>query len=195
MASTRGRQVVIPLTNSATITGMRNAGSGRFERVALASRFWSKVERTNGCWIWRGTRMHQGYGMFWADGHTRRAHRVAYELNVGPIPVGQQVCHTCDNPACVRPDHLFLGTQQDNMTDKVRKGRAAVGNRNGASTRPETRARGERHGMARLNWTTVLAIRAASEFGASGASIARKFDLSTSQVHRILHGQSWKAAA
>lgn len=88
-------------------------------KLPLSERFWPKVEKTDGCWLWTANTRPNGYGLFGSVG----AHRVAYELCVGPIPSGMYVCHRCDNPACVRPDHLFVGTQLDNMRDMVTKGR------------------------------------------------------------------------
>lgn len=175
----------------ATTLPMRDTGTGQFRPSDLATRFWARVERSDDCWLWTGKRMWQGYGMVW-DGRTRRAHRVAYELENGRIPAGMLVLHSCDNPPCVKPAHLFLGTQQDNMDDKVAKGRAATGDRNGAHTHPETRARGERHWAARLTWESVRAMRAAAGAGESGASLARRFGISGSSIHRILTGQNWK---
>lgn len=89
----------------------------------IAERFWSKVERTEGCWIWRGSYFSNGYGAFWRSGQNRKANRVAWTLEKGEIPVGLYVCHRCDNPKCVRPDHLFLGTPTDNVRDMMAKGR------------------------------------------------------------------------
>lgn len=90
---------------------------------SVESRFWSKVQKTDDCWLWRATRFPKGYGQIKIKGRRRLAHRVAWELTNGPIPDGLQVCHHCDNPPCVRPDHLFLGTQSDNIQDAVSKGR------------------------------------------------------------------------
>lgn len=101
----------------------------------IVARFWQQVKKGNGdtCWLWAGYVNPRGYGQFHPrDGAVRPAHRVAYELENGPIPDdGTEwcVCHHCDNPRCVRPDHLFLGRDKDNHDDMVRKGRHAHGPR------------------------------------------------------------------
>jgi HNH endonuclease len=85
--------------------------------------FWSKVAKTDHCWTWEGSRHPQGYGTLSVGRKTVRAHRFSYELANGPFDASLDVCHHCDNPSCVRPDHLFLGTARDNMRDASRKGR------------------------------------------------------------------------
>lgn len=87
-------------------------------------RFWRKVKKTDGCWFWMGGRNDDGYGIAIMNGHVCGAHRKAWAITRGPIPEGMQVLHHCDTPSCVRPDHLWLGTQKDNMQDMRRKGRS-----------------------------------------------------------------------
>jgi len=88
----------------------------------LAERLWSKVTKTETCWTWTGARNRKGYGEIGAKGRVQKAHRIAWELTYGPIPEGLDVLHHCDNPPCCRPDHLFLGTDADNMADMMAKG-------------------------------------------------------------------------
>lgn len=92
-------------------------------------RFWRRVDKTDDCWLWTGGSNGLGYGVFGiATGQTMGAHRYSWQIVFGPIPDGMFVCHQCDTPACVRPDHLFLGTHEDNMVDMVSKGRQAYVN-------------------------------------------------------------------
>jgi hypothetical protein len=135
-------------------------------------------EPNSGCWLWCGSVSSDGYGTFHADGKQRGAHRVAYELHCGKIPVGMHVCHRCDVPSCVNPSHLFLGTNQDNMRDKMKKGRWR-----GQS--------GEAHWSSKLSESDVGAIRASH---LSGAEAARCFGVSRSLVSQIRLRQVWRIA-
>jgi hypothetical protein len=98
--------------------------------LTIDERFWMKVQKSNGCWEWTAYRDPDGYGRFgWARKRRSEnilAHRVSWELHYGPIPEGLWICHHCDNPSCVRPDHLFLGDRSMNMKDCAAKGRLAV---------------------------------------------------------------------
>lgn len=90
----------------------------------MASRFWTKVRKSDGCWEWTAGRSGKGYGQFYTGSALRDgAHRVAWELTHGPVPPSMVVMHLCDNPPCVRPSHLALGGQSANITDAFRKGR------------------------------------------------------------------------
>lgn len=85
-----------------------------------------KINEITGCWEWQASVNNIGYGFIRDEGKMRTAHRVSYEQHIGPIPPGKQVLHTCDNPRCINPDHLWVGTIKDNMQDKVKKGRCGA---------------------------------------------------------------------
>lgn len=141
----------------------------------VAERFWSKVNTTGTCWIWTDSVNVEGYGRFKAFGKDRRAHRFAFELVNGPIPSGYHVCHHCDNPSCVRPDHLFLGTDKDNKDDCVKKGRQPKGITNG---------------RAKLNEVQVLEIRTNNSI--SIANLARRYNVDEKSIRRIRARETWK---
>jgi hypothetical protein len=154
----------------------------------VEERFWQYVQKTDNCWLWTGATRNFGYGVLHIGGHkgkAERAHRLSWEIHNGPIPNGLYVCHHCDNPACVNPAHLFLGTNQDNVDDMVQKGRNFV---NG-----EQRSKGERHGMAKLTAEQVLQIR--EEYvrtKTTFSEIGRRYGLSHQTVRRIIRGEAWQ---
>lgn len=139
-------------------------------------RFASHVDRDeSGCQLWSAAKFRGGYGMFWHSGRMRSAHRVAYELARGEIPDGMHVCHTCDVRHCVNPAHLFLGTNSENVADKVAKGRL-----------PDMK--GVRHPGHKLTEDDVLAIRCDDR---SLAVVAAEYGVSKKAVLNIRHRRSW----
>ena len=161
--------------------------------MTLEERFWAKVDRhqEGECWLWTAYRAPLGYGEIGVSGHrTARAHRVSWEIHNGPIPDGLFVLHRCDNPPCVNPAHLFLGTIADNSRDMVAKGRHAF------AVHPETQARGERINTALLTAEQVVAIRARHEFGArkgdrTTAALAREYGVNRETISKIVRRKSW----
>lgn len=106
--------------------------------IPVEIRFWRKVEKTDGCWLWTAAINKNGYGAFApTPTQVKRAHRVSWELHYGPIPPKIDVCHECDTRNCVRPDHLFLGTRKQNMEDCKLKGRTAAGDRSPVRLHPD----------------------------------------------------------
>jgi len=150
---------------------------------SMRERFESRISFDGACWEWTGSISKGGYGQF-AYGHEdkRGAHRVAWMLSVGPIPSGMAICHTCDNRRCVRPDHLWIGTIEDNIADMDRKGR-----RNSSP-----RHRGETTPKAKLTESLVRHIRNCRSAGMTCQSISELIGVNESTVNRIGNRKTWK---
>jgi len=154
--------------------------SGFLDEAALG-RFLEKVQLSDGpkdCWLWTGA-LHPYGGFMMPDHTTRGAHRVAFELAKGPIPEETNVCHTCDEPACVRPKHLFLGTHADNVADKTAKGR---------------QSKGETHGRALFTEDEVVTIRERIDRGEEQSDLAEEYDASLTAINAIVLGHNWPEA-
>ena len=157
----------------------------------LRMRLWKhiSINHETGCWEWVGAKFKSGYGVIVLDRY-RRAHRVAYESYKGSIPEGLCVCHTCDFPACVNPDHLFAGTHAENMRDMGRKGRAS--NENALKALALDPVKGERHGMSRCTEAQVIEMRAMrSEKGITYTEMAARFGINYSTAAMAVTGKTW----
>jgi hypothetical protein len=192
-------------TNRALPTHCHSKGVAAMDTYddSVLKRFWSYVFKTEECWLWLGAK-NQGYGVLSLRGKFIYAHRFSYEIQRGIIPEGLYVLHHCDVRACIRPDHLFLGTHLDNLRDMVAKKRHMSHARLEALPRgedhwsrkyPERRARGERQGAARLTEKKVREIlqRFQAANGQHGilTRLAREFGMSRYAITCIVTRKSW----
>jgi hypothetical protein len=174
------------------VTGMPNRNGAKAKHFAHWSRdrweaqvesgirrFWARVQRSDGCWEWTGTIGTHGYGTLSFMGRSWTAPHLAYWLTHGPLPIGHEVCHTCDNQRCCRPDHLFAGTRADNIADMFAKGR-----------QPRRDHRGIRNPSAKLTDADVAEIRRRYLAGDSLRSIAVAFNITHVYVRMIVTNKS-----
>lgn len=147
----------------------------------LVDRFWPMVQKTEGCWIWKGTKNPKGYGKIQAGSYRSPrmlyAHRVSFEIHFRPLLPGELVCHKCDTPNCVNPRHLFAGSHQENHDDGRRKGRVA---------------RGEDRAHSKLKKADVEDIRNQISSGATCAFISEQYQVSQALISRIKRGKAWR---
>ncbi len=147
----------------------------------IYERFMAQVLKTETCWLWQGRLTNRGYGQISTggrDGKILSAHRASWELHFGPIPEGMVVCHHCDNRRCVNPRHLFLGTEEQNKRDMIRKHRNAIG---------------ERNGRAKLTEATVREMRDRfAQGGVTKTELARQYGIHRWTAIQILNGSAWK---
>lgn len=146
-------------------------------RKTNAEKIWDNCmpEPNSGCWIWLGTLCKNGYAQLaTTKGKTERAARVSYTVNIGPIPVGKIICHTCDNRACINPDHIYAGTHATNGADAVRRGRTLMG---------------ELNHSARLRFADIPNIRAD---GRHQQTIADEYGVARSTISAIKRRAIWR---
>ena len=150
------------------------------DRITV-DRFWSKVDKSSGpdgCWVWNGKPNADGYGIFYLNNSSCMAHRFSWELLHGKVPRGFEVCHSCDNPPCVNPQHLWLGTHLENVHDRDIKGRQAS-------------HKGNKNGRAVLNEDGVRKIKKLRADGIQYKEIAKMMSVSEGCVNHILNGRHW----
>lgn len=133
---------------------------------------------SNGCWLWNLCKDSIGYGLWKFNYKYWKAHRYSWTINKGPIPVGIKVCHKCDVRHCVNPEHLFLGTQQDNVNDMIAKGRKPI-------------QKGDTAANRKLTSSEVAFIRANLKQHGDGRRLAKQFGVTPSQISGIKNGKSW----
>lgn len=157
---------------------------GKYSRDTLENRFWRQVDKKsdNECWIWSGTKNKKGYGCIIKDDGSRKrhlAHRASYIINKGEIPDGLYVLHSCDNPSCVNPNHLRVGTQSENIKEAFDKGRKV-----------QPILFGEKNPKSKLTIEQVKFIKANPQLGHK--HIADMFCLSPNCIRGVRIGRTWK---
>lgn len=163
-----------------TIGYMQTNKLGQFVKVAPEARFWDKVLKTSSCWEWQGKRRKDGYGVISIEGKQRRAHRFSVEMRRGPLTPDKKVLHSCDNPPCVRPSHLRVGTQKDNLLEMRKRDRNAYARR------------GALHPNAKFSDKEIHVIRGMFLTGLdTQEGIARKFNTTQQQISRIVRHQRY----
>lgn len=145
--------------------------------MSITQRFWKHVDKSGNCWIWTAYRKQTGYGVFNVNGKNMGAHRFSWIIKNGEIKNKLLVCHSCDNPPCVNPQHLWLGTGSENLLDAFKKGRV---NRKGSN-----------NGRAKLNYLLVKKIRAMSKNGINQRVLASKFHVGQSAISKVVLEKTW----
>ena len=158
-------------TPSSFKLGYRGTPEERFERK------FSK--ESNGCWIWTAARSQDNYGHFFFEGKILKSHKVSFLLYRGRVPKGKCVLHICDNSLCVNPNHLYIGTQIDNIADRERRGRSKF-------------AVGEKAGLAKLTWTAVSEIRNLyKQMNLNRKELSLRYGVNQSTIGNIINNRTW----
>ncbi len=145
----------------------------------LKDRFYEKIEKqNNGCWYWKGGQDKRGYGNIWLNGKPEGVHRASYLIHKGEVPKGLCVCHSCDTPKCVNPDHLFLGTSKENRADMFKKGRQNI-------------PFGDNHAYAKLTAWDIPIIRDTYKAGFLMREIGGYFGVNKNTVRDVIRGFTW----
>lgn len=147
------------------------------KKERIKNHYTKKVIKKRGCWGWRGSLDKNGYPQIGAGSKKLKGHRISYEIHKGEIPKGRQVCHTCDNPTCTNPDHLWLGSIKENNEDRIIKGRCS---------------KGEERPNAKLKDCDIREIRKMLKIGVSKAALARKYKISYTTVYLIEKKKTWR---
>ena len=156
---------------------LRNRHADKTDPCAITSRLLSYINIGDGCWEWIGQKWQSGYGRLIVNGKLIQASRLIYRLFIGDIADELCICHRCDNPLCVRPAHLFAGTNQENSYDRHKKGRDA---------------KGENHGKAKLTVNQVIAIRQRFASGVSKNQLARDYNVSHPAIRHAISRRTWQ---
>lgn len=143
-------------------------------KITEINNFWNKVIKTDTCWLWSAAKDKDGYGIFHCESKNRRAHRISWELSNGKIKNNLLVLHKCDNPTCINPSHLFLGTTKDNVNDRVKKGRSGFGV------------------TSKIDYKKAIKIRELFSKGVNTRKeLAYKFSIHRRTVSDIISNKSW----
>jgi hypothetical protein len=161
---------------------LRRNNKGQYLKIAPEERFWDKVQKTDDCWNWTGARDSHGYGTLDINGKKQKAHRLSLNFIEGEIPSEIKVCHKCDNTLCVRPEHLFLGTQADNLRDMQDKGRASDYFKKKAYEHPKSKFTEEDIRKIKKLYT---------EDGISQRKIAPMFNVAQQTISKIITGKRY----
>jgi len=166
-----------------------------FFKTHIKNRFFSKVNKTPTCWIWNGA-IRGGqceYGNMRINNKRKLAHRLSWEIHYGHIPNNKFVLHKCDNPICVNPEHLFLGSWDDNNKDRMNKGRSATGKKHGFYLHPECVPKGEKHFFSKLTNKQIIEIRRKHiPWKYSTYKLAKEYNVTAQTIFCIIKNHTWK---